>query len=74
MYSNFTKLFLVDYFLPVPLIMVWSKGEIITFYSVCFECLNVAEGASNIYLSNFKFCINIDLLKEEIERLGYSLK
>lgn len=61
-------------FAPSLGILVWSKGEIITFYSVCFDCLNVAEGASDNYPPNFKSCIDIDLLKTEIERLGYSLK
>lgn len=48
-------------------ILIWSKGEIVDFYSVCFECSNVAKGADNGYY--FESCIFIDDLKKEVERL-----
>ena len=55
-------------------VLLWSKGRIVTFYSVCFGCNNVAEGPSQGHRPEFKRCINIHLLKEGIERLGYSLE
>jgi hypothetical protein len=54
-------------FAPGLGILIWSKGEIIDFYSVCFYCSNVAKGADNGYY--FESCIYIDDLKMEVERL-----
>ncbi|MFK7949783.1 MAG: hypothetical protein AB8G11_19490 [Saprospiraceae bacterium] len=55
-------------------VLLWSKGRIITFYSVCFNCNGIVEGPIINYQLEYKRCINLDLLKEEIEELGYSLK
>ena len=55
-------------------ILLWSKDRIVTFYSVCFHCNNVAEGPSESYRPEFKRCINLEFLREEIEELGYPLK
>lgn len=61
-------------FYPGLGILVWSKGEIITFYSVCFSCSRVTEGSSEGYGYDYNDCIYIMALREEIERLAFSFQ
>lgn len=56
-------------FIPRLGIFIWSKGEIVDFYSVCFECSNVAKGTNDGYMREYQRCIYIDDLKMEVERL-----
>lgn len=58
-------------FAPDLGILVWSKDKITTFYSVCFYCSNVKESAANTSVQNFKDCIYLDLLEDEVKALGY---
>lgn len=51
-------------------ILVWSAGEIVTSYSVCFECKQIKTSSNDARFSN-NCEINQRLLKAEVSRLGY---
>lgn len=55
-------------FSPGLAVLCWSEGKITTFYSICFHCHNVAEGPKN---REYKNCILINALEEEVKQLGY---
>lgn len=59
------------YFAPDFGIIVWSKGTVLQIYSVSFYCNRTAVGYEQ---HTYQQCIDLDLLKSEVEKSGYFKK
>jgi len=55
-------------------IVLWSKGEILQLYSICFGCSRTAVGYKDRNKAgyyHYQRCIDLEYLKSELKEMGY---